>query len=671
MMDNFCKHEERIALLGESNTERIVTVIAEKYIEDNPECDYEMRAFPNGCFKSNNIGRTIIDLDKVYPNAKRGDYAYAAMEIKREAVTTSGLAVIPYGAVSVYHNGKEIFTSPPQSEPHKDIVHNVIIAWKPGRNSIVFRFKKLTDGFFGAEVSSNSPKWAPMVFDFPSELCKGAVGFAYSELIDAEKKVPCDFKALKWYPEQSELKKGKYVAWSCFSCNKDEEISFKGCAKDGIELLIDDKKYTFCGEFKKKVFLEEGKHDLLLLGEDYKFDIAKKLCVPGNVTGTKGKFIYMPYGGGALKSYRTFDRVINGNYWKTEENADVRVCLKAPLFGKWSYPLGVTLTGLYRAGKELGRRDFVEYVKKHVLACIRKYEYSLWDMETYGYPNINQQMLWFNVLDDIGSFGALILEVYQELDAGDKKTVRKIAKRIATHIMKKEIRREDGAFYRIAPDKVATMWSDDLYMCVPFLINYSKLTGDDIYIEEAVKQMLLYKKYLYMPEEKILSHTYNFNMNGQSKMPWGRGNGWAMYSLAKIIEAIPKGHKKENELKSYFNDLADGYISYQADSGHFRQLINRPDFYEETSCTAMLLYAFSSAVGKGFANDKKLKKAAEKAALGLINKSVDIKGNVYGVCRGSYCSFDPEYYRNLLWSTNDTHGIGIVMLGLLKYNEIG
>ena len=47
---------------------------------------------------------------------------------------------------------------------------------------------------------------------------------------------------------------------------------------------------------------------------------------------------------------------------------------------------------------------------------------------------------------------------------------------------------------------------------------------------------------------------------------------------------------------------------------------------------------------------------------GMIHYGIDREGNLYGVCQGSGWSYDRDYYRNLKWNLNDTHGIGIVML---------
>jgi len=71
------------------------------------------------------------------------------------------------------------------------------------------------------------------------------------------------------------------------------------------------------------------------------------------------------------------------------------------------------------------------------------------------------------------------------------------------------------------------MWIDDLYMSTPFLARYYKLTGQPEYIDDAARQFLLFKKYLFMPEYKIMSHIYDFGYNLPTGIPWGRGTAGA------------------------------------------------------------------------------------------------------------------------------------------------
>jgi len=106
----------------------------------------------------------------------------------------------------------------------------------------------------------------------------------------------------------------------------------------------------------------------------------------------------------------------------------------------------------------------------------------------------------------------------------------------------------------------------------------------------------------------------------------------------------------------------------------FHQVLNEHDSYPETSCTAMFACAFSRGARHGWFKKENIAshiQAAGRAWEALAKTSIDKCGNVHGVCRGSEFSFQSEYYkRDLLWNTNDTHGIGIVMLAGVEYGKL-
>lgn len=178
-------------------------------------------------------------------------------------------------------------------------------------------------------------------------------------------------------------------------------------------------------------------------------------------------------------------------------------------YGRWDYPLGVTVYGLLQTGRYLQRPDINRYASEHVRLCTRMDEYSLWDREQYGFPAVNQQLVMMKMLDNCGSFGSAMLEAYSECQ---EPTFLPIAERIADFMLTRLERQEDGAFYRECIGEFAenTMWADDLYMSTPFLVRYARLTGNNSALDEAARQFLLYRKYLYMPEFKIMSHVYDF-----------------------------------------------------------------------------------------------------------------------------------------------------------------
>ncbi|MEK4054287.1 glycoside hydrolase family 88 protein [Paenibacillus sp. FSL F4-0087] len=332
-------------------------------------------------------------------------------------------------------------------------------------------------------------------------------------------------------------------------------------------------------------------------------------------------------------------------------------------YGRWDYPLGVTVYGLLQTGRYLQRPDISRYASEHVQSCTRMDEYSLWDREQYGFPAVNQQLVMMKMLDNCGSFGSAMLESYSECQ---EPTFLPIAERIADFMLTRLERQEDGAFYRECIGEFAenTMWADDLYMSTPFLVRYARLTQNNSALDEAARQFLLYRKYLFMPEFKIMSHVYDFKYGQSTQIPWGRGNGWTLFSLSEVLEAMPAEHSERPALIAFFNELCEGYAALQGEGGLWHQVLNDSETYQEASCTAMFAYGFARGVRFGWLyQPARYIEAAERAWNGLTRKAIDRQGNVHGVCSGSRYAFTAEYYnKDLLTVTNDNHGIGIMML---------
>jgi rhamnogalacturonyl hydrolase YesR len=434
------------------------------------------------------------------------------------------------------------------------------------------------------------------------------------------------------------------------------------------------------GKSNLDLSLSHGRHDVLVAtvsaAEDWGFSISgAEFRQPYLVKGCNDAWLYLGPFDAPLSSspaeiqtlYKLFDNNGAPVYWRVDmPETWIRPHVENENFGKWNYPLGVTLYGLLQTARLLGRKDVIDYVVRHVNECVKTYPYSLYDREQYGTQSINHQLVEMSCLDDCGSFGAATLETYKECPLPE---IRVVVDAIADYILNKQVRTQDGAFYR-----VRTMWIDDLYMSTPFLGRYYKLTGKQEYIDDAARQFLLFKKYLFLPKYKIMSHIYDFGYNMPTGIPWGRGNGWCLFSLSEVLEMLPTDHPNRPALIEFFNELCEGYLALQGEHGLWHQVLNDPDAYEETSCTAMFAYAFARGVRFGWLKEPaKYIEAVYKAWKGLTQISIDRLGNVHGVCRGSNYAFTPDYYKyELLWRTNDTHGIGIVMLAggeIIKLTE--
>ncbi|MDQ0656512.1 rhamnogalacturonyl hydrolase YesR [Paenibacillus sp. W2I17] len=249
--------------------------------------------------------------------------------------------------------------------------------------------------------------------------------------------------------------------------------------------------------------------------------------------------------------------------------------------------------------------------------------------------------------------------------------VSETAAHIADYILHQQSRLEDGTLYRkigVSRSMDNTMWCDDLYMSIPFLCRYAEWSGDDQLLDEAVRQVLLYKKYLYIPELQIMSHVFDVERGEPTRTPWGRGNGWVLFSISELLTALPHEHPSYTVLIQFYRELCEGYLALQGRNGLWHQVLTDPESYEETSCTSMFIYAYARGVRMGWLLDPKpYAQAAYQGWKGLTERTIDKRGNVYGVCRGSSYSFTNHYYKHELgWNLNDAHGIGIVLLAGLE-----
>jgi len=107
-----------------------------------------------------------------------------------------------------------------------------------------------------------------------------------------------------------------------------------------------------------------------------------------------------------------------------------------------------------------------------------------------------------------------------------------------------------------------------------------------------------------------------------------------------------------------------GLLKYQTDSGLWRQLVDRPEAWPETSGSAMFAYAMITGVKRGWLEGDVYGPAARKAWLALAGE-LDGEANLRNVCVGTDKAFkevgaDPEkqlqFYLDRPRETGDLHG---------------
>lgn len=335
-------------------------------------------------------------------------------------------------------------------------------------------------------------------------------------------------------------------------------------------------------------------------------------------------------------------------------------------YGRWNYPLGVVMYGLMRTASLLNDKKIEAYTKGHIQRTLDTFDYAMWDKDFHGgAASLHNLLSSIDSLDDCGAFCAAVLEatLLYNLDS------KKVSSFVSDYIEKKQPRNSDGSFSRqnqLHSFHNETMWLDDMYMSVPFLVRRYKLTGEEKYLSDAINQFRQFKEWLYMEDRNLMSHVYDLRHNLATLVPWGRGNGWFIFSLTELLEYLPKDHADREFLEDFFKTLAKGYLAHQSPDGRWHQVIDDYESYLETSCSAMFACAFMRGYRWKLLGEE-YKESAIKAVESICKNCIDDEGNLYGVCRGSEFSFSNDYYKyDLLPRDNDTHGIGIVLLSIYE-----
>ena len=723
-MSRYFNENDSIFKVESNHTQRIIKTIAHRYMAENPARSVTYRAYNKNGIRRQGDYRYHFNFMDIFPDALNENIVYAWAKLWSDKETDINLMVSGYGPVTVFVNGCVAFKTNILNERDSDLKSGFKAALYKGWNCFLLKFIK-TPGGFGGLLGPASYRSLPLHFVMPSADRGGQEGWIYTS---PAANVPEDFQegllkpgmteeetGMKWYPESNRmehadglncfkrmygLRKNCYaIGWTsgCFDNSGLNEYELNGSNAGSVTIYIDQQIIYYSGvsgKINKKIRIESGNHDILVkcacTEDDWGFNIVftgnkgpagNKIPVdfktPHPIEGAKDPWLYAGVFDEAhepdmdhIRDMNDLLQSVDGlAYWRLDlSDTWIRPYNENINFGKWNYPLGVTLYGLLNAGKLLGQTDMTDYVAQHVNECTSRFRYSLWDREQYGAAGVNHLLTTISCLDDCGSFGSLMLETAKTADIKD---YRIIADHIADFIKNKLTRLSDGAFFREDPKSAVaykTLWADDLYMSVPFLCRMYQLTGDASYISDAAKQFLHYRSYLFIPDKKIMSHVFDFKKNMATGVPWGRGNGWVAFSLTELLAVIPEDHPDRKELLHIFNELCEGYLALQDQEGMWHQVLTDWESYSETSCTSMFIYAFARGVRFGWLENKKsYSESAFRAWEALCRISIDKYGNIYGVCRGSGFSFTSDYYKNdLSWNLNDTHGIGIVLLAGLE-----
>jgi len=190
-------------------------------------------------------------------------------------------------------------------------------------------------------------------------------------------------------------------------------------------------------------------------------------------------------------------------------------------------------------------------------------------------------------------------------------------------------------------------WIDDMYMVGMLQIQAYRATQDITYANRAALQLVSYLRKLQQPNV-LFYHGPKYPYH------WGRGNGWVASSMAEVLSSLPSDNPYRHEIMASYKKMMAQLLACQSDNGMWRQLIDYPYAWTESSCTAMFAYAMSVGIHHGWLG-REYQAAVDKATEALC-AHVDRKGNVRDVCAGTGLEDDIEFYLNRPRLLGDFHG---------------
>jgi unsaturated rhamnogalacturonyl hydrolase len=327
---------------------------------------------------------------------------------------------------------------------------------------------------------------------------------------------------------------------------------------------------------------------------------------------------------------------------------------------EWHYANGALLWSMLKVPGQ----EYPEFVKKVCAYTRSNLYYFGWQYDhLFALRGSYHRIFRRTMLDDAG---APTLP-YAALLSPENFAKDPLVKPMAEYVRHDQPRLTDGTFCR--PEPVPeTVWADDLFMSVPFLLQLAILEKDLTCLDDAARQIENFYALLYDPDTKLVYHGW-FNKTGKhSAVHWGRANGWMIWAVSEALLRLPEDHPAYREILDNYRNHIDGLIACQDRNGMWHQVLDRPESYEETSCTAMFILAIARGVRNGWI--PQTDKAAVMRGWNALKKKIDEDGTVHGICRGTGIGGDMDFYFNRRTFDNDPRGLGAVVTAAIEISGL-
>ncbi len=173
-------------------------------------------------------------------------------------------------------------------------------------------------------------------------------------------------------------------------------------------------------------------------------------------------------------------------------------------------------------------------------------------------------------------------------------------------------------------------WCDALFMEPPTLAKFGVTLNNPEYLEYNDRNFkecydLLYDKneHLFFRDIRyvIKNDTADIYESNGKKIFWGRGNGWVLAGLARVLQELPADYKNRPFYETMFKEMSARLISLQPADGMWRTSLLNPDLnpHGEVSASGFICYGLAWGINNGLLDKKTYLPGVKKCWIDLVN----------------------------------------------------
>jgi len=181
----------------------------------------------------------------------------------------------------------------------------------------------------------------------------------------------------------------------------------------------------------------------------------------------------------------------------------------------------------------------------------------------------------------------------------------------------------DNINFEVAQNQERWCWCDALYTGAPTYALFANITGNNEYREFMNREFWVTMETLYDKEEKLVYRDTRYitmkEPNG-AKLFWGRGNGWVVAAMARILNFLPMDYPSRPHYEKRLEEIMSRIVTLQDKNGYWHTSLLDTVTYKspETSATGFYTFALWWGVNNGLLNKEIYLRPAIKAWQAMV-----------------------------------------------------